>query len=149
MTQSRVIAQYRESQSFRKCTYTYTFSLKHVSHLQVHKLKVFGVFSGSPQLYLFIQLIILWPLCPWPIVFVKLQTVYGESLSLLPSGSYKTQISFFFLAKSAVQPACGAAYMCSPRQCEDKMLFKSPEDMSAEIDHSAMYPCSILAISGG
>lgn len=70
----------------------------------------------------------------------------------MPSGSYKTQISHFqvfFSSKSFSPASLWCSLYVSPLQCKDKMLFKSPEDMSVEIDHSAMYPCSILAISGG
>lgn len=61
----------------------------------------------------------------------------------------KFLIGIFFLRKLESGELLMQLICVSPRQCKEKMFFKSPEDMSAEIDHSAMYPCSILAISGG
>lgn len=89
-------------------------------------------------------------LCPWPIVFCV-----GESfpLFLLASINAKFSVVFFFFSIGKIcSPSslwCSLhGYVFSPRQCKE-ILFKSSEDMSAEIDRSAMYPWSTLAISGG
>lgn len=97
------------------------------------------------------QLVILWALCPWPLVFVKLQTVQKSDGALCLPAAIKPKflIGIFFLRKLESGELLMQLICVSPRQCKEKMFFKSPEDMSAEIDHSAMYPCSILAISGG
>lgn len=89
-------------------------------------------------------------LCPWPIVF-RVEELFP--LFLLASINAKFSVVFFF---SFIGKICSPSslwcslhgYVFSPRQCKE-ILFKSSEDMSAEIDRSAMYPWSTLAISGG
>lgn len=55
-----------------------------------------------------------------------------ESLSLLPSGSYKTQISLVFLDKFVVKPA-GGAYVIFLGSVQILIMFKSQENMPTEI----------------
>lgn len=74
-------------------------------------------------------------------------------ISSFPPGIHKCQIlsGFFSIGKICSPSSLWCSlhrYVFSPRQCKE-ILFKSSEDMSAEIDRIAMYPWSTLAISEG